>query len=318
MLAEQGEFGGVAADRRHRIGDEHRAVQPTRGDRHLECRRMDVEPVDDQPEMARPILQRGADHAGLAAAELGHRVEQVGEARQPLGQRGAGLVVIGHAVAARDEDALRAKLPDRAGRRQFGRERNEPRPPARLRQPRQHRLVDPREARIVMDALLGGIEMRPLDMQAEHARHAFGQRGLGRRDRGVDDGRMIADQGRQHAGRAEAPVRLRDGAEAVDRRAVVEQDVAAAIDLRVDEARHEPAATEIDPGPIARKLGQGHPAGDPPGFDQERAAVQFPIGEDQPGADKSGPRHNVRVTLARCGGRSGSRPRASERALARP
>ena len=58
-------------------------------------------------------------------------------------------------------------------------------------------------------------------------------------DRLGDPGRVVADQGRQEAGGAEAPMRRADGGDALERRRVVEQHAAAAIDLDIDEARRQ-------------------------------------------------------------------------------
>ena len=52
---------------------------------------------------------------------------------------------------------------------------------------------------------------------------------------------IVADQRGQKARRAEAAVRAADGGDALDARIVVEQHAAAAVHLRVDEARDEQA-----------------------------------------------------------------------------
>jgi hypothetical protein len=83
-------------------------------------------------------------------------------------------------------------------------------------------------------------------MNAEYAGdtaiHGFfhGSQGL------PDDIQFIADQGRQHAGGAERAVRFCYGANAFDGRSVVEQHTAAAIDLRIDEARHKVGAGQVN------------------------------------------------------------------------
>ena len=51
---------------------------------------MDMMAIDDEAEMAVPVLQRRADHPGLAAAERRHGVEQMREAGQSLVERAPG------------------------------------------------------------------------------------------------------------------------------------------------------------------------------------------------------------------------------------
>ena len=70
---------------------------------------------------------------------------------------------------------------------------------------------------------------------------------------------VVADQGRQQAGGAVAPVGLADGADALDARLVVEQNAAAAVHLNVDEAWRQQAAIEIDPlRPSGRLVDRQH------------------------------------------------------------
>jgi hypothetical protein len=191
------------------------------------------------------------------------------------------------------------------------RQRDDAAPARGSAQPLDHLRVDGGEARLVMDALFRGVEMRPLDMQAQHAGYALFQRCLARRQRGIDDLRMVADQRRHQAGGAELAMRLRDGADALDAGLVVEQHIAAAIDLRVDKAGQQRAAAQID-----ALIAVGHIAGrgkaqDPPVRDQQRLMLHDPVRQhDMRAKKRSRPGHNVRVTLLRWGGLSGLQPRA--------
>ena len=138
------------------------------------------------------------------------------------------------------------------------------------------------------------------------------------RDRGLHLLARVGDQRRQQRGRAELAVRGNDGARCRRRLgAIVEQHIAAAIDLHVDEARARamrrpakrctgmpagtsPARHHVDD---ARTLRPGRPVA------MQRAAVEHEIGGD--GAWRAVCAHRVRVTFWRCRGRSASVPRRS-------
>ena len=83
---------------------------PLAAQRDAQHRRVDVPAVDDDAAPAVRILERGADDAGLAPGELRHRVEQVREAREPVPQRSADLVVGRVGVAGGHDDAGRASF----------------------------------------------------------------------------------------------------------------------------------------------------------------------------------------------------------------
>ncbi|MGT2513540.1 hypothetical protein ACVOMT_04140 [Sphingomonas panni] len=102
-----------------------------------------------------------------------------------------------------------------------------------------------------------------------------------------------------------------DRADALHGRVVVEQHPAAAIDLRIDIARHQPAAAEVDD----LRIVPGVEVGDDAILDPERAAVlRAMIGQDAPAA-KDETAHRVSVTLRRCGGWSGFSPRRNDTVL---
>ena len=82
-------------------------------------------------------------------------------------------------------------------------------------------------------------------MRAEHAGHARLDRRLDRVDRPRDHLRRVADQRRQQPVVPNRRCASRDRGHARDIGLVVEQHVAAAIDLGVDEPRQQPAAAQI-------------------------------------------------------------------------
>ena len=109
-------------------------------------------------------------------------------------------------------------------------------------------------------------------------------------------------------------------ADAADRfriRRIIEQHAAAAVDLAVDEAGCEKGTAQI----VCRQAGQaridsGDDSGDPVAVDQH-CATTFDAGRRQYARiDQRRRHHTVSVTLRRCGGMSGLRPRLSASALA--
>ena len=125
--------------------------------------------------------------------------------------------------------------------------------------------------------------------------------------------RAVADQRRQKRGRAEFSMRRSDRANGLRRRRVVEQHVAAAIDLDVDEARRQPARSPADPRMAwPQRPRNARQRLDRVAVDHHCAVLaQRRAVEDAPGGD--GVKlfaHRVRVTFCRCGGRSTSAPRA--------
>ncbi len=155
-------------------------------------------------------------------------------------------------------------------------------------------------------------------MNAEHAGYARVDGGLHGAHRARHHVEIVADQRGQEAGRAEAAVRGADGANGLDARIVVEQHAAAAVHLRVDEARQQQIAAKIAPDGVANaRVGVAHDIDDVPALEQHGAALDEAGIEHHAAVDQRGhPHHSVSVTLFRNGGRSGSRPRAIESAFA--
>jgi hypothetical protein len=106
-------------------------------------------------------------------------------------------------------------------------------------------------------------------------------------------------------------VRGADGAQRLDRGRVVEEHAAAAVHLRVDETGQQHRAGEVVPlGGLHARVAGGHDRRDAVAFDEDRASLDKPlVGKDARVHECV--RHQwVSVTLARCGGSSGSWPRA--------
>ncbi len=83
-----------------------------------------------------------------------------------------------------------------------------------------------------------------------------------------------------------------------DGRLIVEQHPAAAIDLRIDEARYQPAPVQIDDLGLVPAM----EVGDDAILDMDRAVVLHAlVGKDAPAA-KDEMAHRVSVTLRRWGG----------------
>ena len=102
-----------------------------------------------------------------------------------------------------------------------------------------------------------GRQKRPFEMDAENAAGIVAAAASTAARGGAHLGGAVADQRRQQPGRAEAPVRRDDRGDALRRRLVVEQHVAAAIDLHVDKAGREP-------GPFRQVARAASPLGSSP------------------------------------------------------
>ena len=157
-----------------------------------------------------------------------------------------------------------SQRPDKARRNAFRRQRDQ-RPAgagefaqflqvagARLRDP--IRPVDPRTPRT---------DERPFQMQAEDAIPTADR--ASRRDGRPHLLAGVGDQGRQARRGAKAAVRPGDGAHALGRRLIVEENAASAVDLQIDEARgQEGAGRQARLRPIGGNLGPGPEPNDAP------------------------------------------------------
>ena len=108
-----------------------------------------------------------------------------------------------------------------------------------------------------------------------------------------------------------------DGRGAFCRPRLVEQHAAAAVHLPVDQTGREHAAAQIALAPAGRTARMRHDRDDAPVLAGQRAVVDHPLAVEQPRAGVN-VHHRVCVTLLRCGGLSGSRPRARAHASTSP
>ena len=104
-------------------------------------------------------------------------------------------------------------------------------------------------------------------------------------------------------------MRRGDGGDAFRGAFVVEQHAAAAIDLHVDEARRE-QPLHAPSGGIGGNVAIGHHGGDLLVGNDDAVAIDDAHAVENPGAGQGNAHYRVSVTFIRCGGWSGSRPRA--------
>ena len=210
---------------------------------------------------------------------------------------------------------------DEAGRRLFRRQRDQGDAAAKARESLEIADVRTADRRRIVHAGPGRRQERALQMDAEDGgieRHRLTHG----RDRRRHLARLVGDEGRQQRRRAETPVSGRDRTDACGRRLVVEEHVAAAVDLHVDEARREPHAVRHRLAWHGRRqLVRRHQGGDPRAVQDHGVALpDAGAVEDGVGGDRvrRGGRHRVRVTFCRWRGRSTSMPRRSASRTASP
>ena len=124
-LPGEAEAGVRTADRRHRIGHQHRRSGAAQCQAQ-HCRG-DMRTIDDQPIKCALLFECRRDRPPFARGERAHRVEQMGEAGQPRGDRGAGLLIARHRMAERDANPGAREAGDKAARHTFGGQRHQSR-----------------------------------------------------------------------------------------------------------------------------------------------------------------------------------------------
>ena len=125
----------------------------------------------------------------------------------------------------------------------------------------------------------------------------------------------VGDQRRQQAGGAVLAVCGGDRPDAGDGRLIIEEHAAAAVDLHVDEARREQALDAPHPH-AGGQVGVLHDGTDAAVVDDHRLPFAEVRTVEDPRAGEREGHQRVSVTFVRCGGRSGSRPRARATASA--
>ncbi len=153
------------------------------------------------------------------------------------------------------------------------------------------------------------IEERPFQVDAEQSRNAGSEPVADRLDRLLHLRTRIGDQRRQEASRAEAAVRGADGADTFDVRVIVEKHATAAVHLHIDEARREQPFDSSDLNACGNAIDRDD-TGNPLALHQHSMAFEHPLAIEDARAGNRKRRHSVSVTFFRCGGASGSRPRA--------
>ena len=184
------------ADRRHRVGHQHRSGLTAQ--REAEHGRRDMLAVDDHAEPGAGRFESGGDRPGLAQLQRSHRIEEMREARDPLRQRGAGLCIGRHGVAEADANTGLGEPRGKSRRHLLGRQRDHH--GANLRS-REHLLVlrvRPADHRLVMHPGLAGRQERTFQVDAENARIA-GSGKAHRFEPRAHPGRRVGDERRQQA-----------------------------------------------------------------------------------------------------------------------
>ena len=246
---------------------------------------MHVDVVGDDPGKQPRVVEQRPHHAGRATGKLGHRVEQMRAAAQPLIRRAYHRGVVGLAMTGKDSDTGLPEPRDRAGRSLFRGEGDEQGPAHAFAQCVEIAWRQLAHRRRGMDARARGRKERPLEVQPENARLSLGHclaHGLHRREIGCA-GR--GDEGRQQMRRAATPRRLRHAPQRVAGRRVVEHHPAAAVDLQVDEAGGRDGRVQ---GTARRRAGGGGHVADAPPLDHDgpvgkgllRLAVIKRLGQD--------------------------------------
>ena len=135
-----------------------------------------------------------------------------------------------------------------------------------------------------------GVDVRPLEVDAEHSRLARVHRLAHGRNRPRHVGARARDEGREEARGAEGAMGATDRRDRCRRRCVVEHHAPAAVDLEVDEPGGERAAREPrDAGGDGDRV-VGHDVADCAIRQQQGATGGEPLGRVQPGAHQ-GLRH---------------------------
>src|SRR5690606_15472581 len=166
-----------------------------------------------------------------------------------------------------------------------------------------------------MDAAAGFVQKWALYVNPENSGNPCRDGFLNGGDRSGDHVQVVADEGRQKSRCPELPASATDFLDSFHRRAVVGQRAGATIDLRVDEAGQQEVSAKVDllraPGrmPTLRHRSDVRTAGH-----HGQAFLHACIRQDS-SIDKRDGHYSVSVTLDRCCGWSGLKPRATDSAF---
>ena len=233
-------------------------------------------PSTIMPNQASGASSAAAIGPGSRLPSGAHGVEQVREAGEALRQRGPGLRIGRHRMAERHADAGRSKPRDEALRHLLGRERDEHHPArAEPSDARRLRVVGRRNIARIVHARPLRREKRPFEVNAEDAR-VDRRRPLSTASSAA---RIFSGVSLISVGSSDVVPNRRCAAamarDAVWRRRVVEQHVAAAVDLHIDEAGRKPRAVRQGCG-SGIAAGSSRPrqtAGDARALDHHRAVA---------------------------------------------
>ena len=196
--------------------------------------RIDVLAVHDHPEKRKPRFERGGDRTRVAASKRAHGIEQVREPRQPFRQRRLGLVIACHGMPERDADARFCELGDEAGRHAFRGERHERHPGSRRCQQLDIFRAWLSDQRAIVNAGLRGRQEWAFEVDAQNAWVRGGGLICSLKS-GAHFFRGVGDQRRQQRRGPELPVSSSDLRHRSGAWIVIQEDIAAAIHLNVDE-----------------------------------------------------------------------------------
>ena len=229
---------------------------------------------------------------------------------------GLQLIVSRIRVPGGHDDAGLGQCADDRGRRAFGRQRHHGYAAVRRGQQLHRILIEAAQFAGIVHTAAFVAEERTFDVDAEHAGHAARDGFAHRVNRLLHDVQIVADQRGQKSRGPETAMSTANGGDGLDARVAIEQHAAAAVHLRVDESGHQQLPVEIDGVIGADDLARIDDGLDASGANQQSSAA-LDAGVGQQLSVLEGQQHQtVSVTLLRCGGRSGSRPRASASALA--
>ena len=243
----QPEARGGAPDGRHGVAHQEGPARRHRPERQLKRGPRHVMAVGDEAAPDPTVGQQRPHRPGLARRRGSHGVPHVGGAGDALVDRAAHLLGRGVGVPGRHADAATHEAGDEAGRHDLRREGHQGRP-SRGRGEGGHDGALGRGGHLVavVRAEAGPAEERPLEVDAEHAVEPLLD-GLAHRVAGARHvGRRAADEGDEEVGGAEPAVCGHDPLDGGHGRVVVEQHVATAVDLHVDEAGCHRPPPEVD------------------------------------------------------------------------